>query len=200
MCAFDPGSTNIGRPGPDGTPVGGVYAVTYDDVRIAVALCERLRMGPALGIYEPNALRTTLAWQRAGKLPAGTMVQLYFGGEYGLIATEPGVSFGLMPTASGLLAYLDMLEGHGPALVGVGVGRRPHADTHRTARARTWRPPAHRRRGVLLSGAQSFEQRTHSRGERPLRPRRASTRDVRRYPADARPAKRRRARCSVRTH
>lgn len=68
-------------------------------------------MGPALGIYEPNALRTNLAWQRAGKLPAGTMVKLYFGGEYGLNATEPGVSFGLMPTASGLLAYLDMLEG-----------------------------------------------------------------------------------------
>ena len=37
MCAFDPGSTNIGRPGPDGPPVGGVYAVSYDDIRIAFA-------------------------------------------------------------------------------------------------------------------------------------------------------------------
>ena len=111
MCAFDPGSTNIGAPGPDGLPVGGVYAVSYDDVRVAFEFCERLGMAPALGIYEPNSLRTTLAWQRAGRLPAGSMVKLYFGGDYGLMSTEPGVSFGLMPTESGLLAYLDMLEG-----------------------------------------------------------------------------------------
>ena len=113
MCAFDPGSTNIGAPGPGGLPVGGVYAVSYDDVRFAFEFCERMGMGPALGIYEPNALRTTLAWQRAGRLPAGSMVKLYFGGEYGLLSTEPGVSFGLMPTEAGLLAYLDMLEGSG---------------------------------------------------------------------------------------
>jgi 3-keto-5-aminohexanoate cleavage enzyme len=113
MCAFDPGSTNIGAPGPGGLPVGGVYAVSYEDVRVAFEFCEKFKMGPALGIYEPNSLRTTLAWQRAGRLPAGSMVKLYFGGEYGLMSTEPGVSFGLMPTESGLLAYLDMLEGSG---------------------------------------------------------------------------------------
>lgn len=113
MCAFDPGSTNIGAPGPGGLPVGGVYAVSYEDVRVAFEFCEKFQMGPALGIYEPNSLRTTLAWQRAGRLPAGSMVKLYFGGEYGLMSTEPGVSFGLMPTESGLLAYLDMLEGTG---------------------------------------------------------------------------------------
>jgi uncharacterized protein (DUF849 family) len=111
MCAFDPGSTNLGQPGPDGLPVGGVYAVSYEDVRTAFAPCERHGLGPALGIYEPNSLGTTLAWQRAGRLPAGAMVKLYFGGDYGLMATEPGVSFGLPPTEHGLLAYLDMLEG-----------------------------------------------------------------------------------------
>ena len=111
MCAFDPGSTNIGMPGPDGLPTGGVYGVSYDDIRSAFAFCETHGMGPALGIYEPNALRTTLAYQKAGRLPAGTMVKLYFGGDYGLMSTEPGVSFGLPPTEYGLLAYLDMLEG-----------------------------------------------------------------------------------------
>ncbi len=111
MCAFDPGSTNIGAAGPDGLPVGGVYAVSYDDVRVAFAFCERLGMGPALGIYEPTSLRTTLAWQRAGRLPAGAMVKLYFGGDYGLMSQTPGVSFGLPPTEHGLLAYLDLLEG-----------------------------------------------------------------------------------------
>jgi uncharacterized protein (DUF849 family) len=39
------------------------------------------------------------------------MVKLYFGGDYGLFATRPGVSFGLPPTESALDAYLDMLEG-----------------------------------------------------------------------------------------
>ena len=111
MCAFDPGATNIGAPDADGLPVGGVYAASYDDVRTAFEFCERHQMGPALGIYEPNSLRTTLSWQRAGRLPAGSMVKLYFGGEYGLVSTEPGVSFGLPPTEHGLLAYLDMLEG-----------------------------------------------------------------------------------------
>ena len=111
MCAFDPGSTNIGQPGPDGLPVGGVYGVSYDDCRYAFEFCERHRMGPALGIYEPNSLRTTLAYHRAGRLPAGAMVKFYFGGDYGLMSTEPGVTFGLMPTEPGLLAYLDMLEG-----------------------------------------------------------------------------------------
>jgi uncharacterized protein (DUF849 family) len=39
------------------------------------------------------------------------MVKLYFGGDYGLFATRPGVSFGLPPTRHALLAYLDMLAG-----------------------------------------------------------------------------------------
>lgn len=109
----DPGSTNIGGPDADGLPVGGVYANSYDDVRVAFEQCERLRLGPSLAIYEPGWLRTTLAFHRAGRLPAGAMVKLYFGGDYGLFATEPGVSFGLPPTENALLAYLDLLEGTG---------------------------------------------------------------------------------------
>ncbi len=107
----DPGSTNIGAPDADGLPVGGVYANSYDDVRVAFEQCERLRLGPSLAIYEPGWLRTTLAFHRAGKLPAGAMVKLYFGGDYGLFGTRPGVSFGLAPTEHALLAYLDLLEG-----------------------------------------------------------------------------------------
>ena len=111
--AFDPGSTNLGMPGTDGLPSGVVYGVSYDDVRTAFVACERLRLGPSLGIYEPGALRTVLAWHRAGQLPRGTLVKLYFGGEYGLFATRSGVSFGLPPTARALDAYLEMLEGSG---------------------------------------------------------------------------------------
>ncbi len=96
---------------PDALPVGSVHVVSYADVHEAFGFCECLQLGPALGIYEPNSLRTTLAWYRAGRLPAGSMVKLYFAGDYGLLATTPGVSFGLAPTQNGLLAYLDMLEG-----------------------------------------------------------------------------------------
>lgn len=107
----DPGSTNIGAPDADGLPVGMVYSNSYDDTRAALAQCERLRIGPSLAIYEPGWLRTTLAFHRNGRLPQGAMVKLYFGGDYGLFATQPGVSFGLAPTENALLAYLDLLEG-----------------------------------------------------------------------------------------
>jgi 3-keto-5-aminohexanoate cleavage enzyme len=109
----DPGSTNIGAPDAEGLPVGTVYVNGYDDVRAAFAQCERLGLGPSVAIYEPGWLRTTLAFHRAGRLPAGAMIKLYFGGEYGLFSTLPGVSFGLPPTENALRAYLDLLEGTG---------------------------------------------------------------------------------------
>ena len=107
----DPGSTNIGGPDHEGLPIGIVYSNSYEDTRLCLSQCERLRIGPSLAIYEPGWLRTTLAFHRAGKLPAGAMVKLYFGGDYGLFGTKPGVSFGLAPTKHALLAYLDLLEG-----------------------------------------------------------------------------------------
>jgi uncharacterized protein (DUF849 family) len=113
IAGWDPGSTNLGGPGPDGLPAGVVYGVSYDDVKFAFAFCERLGMGPSLGIYEPGSLRTTLYYHRAGRLPRGTLVKLYFGGEFGIFATQPGVTFGLPPTLRALDAYLEMLEGSG---------------------------------------------------------------------------------------
>ena len=107
----DPGSTNIGAPDGEGLSVGMVYSNTYEDVRTCFEQCERHGLGPSLAIYEPGWLRTVLAFHRAGRLPRGAMVKLYFGGDYGLFATEPGVSFGLPPSKNALLAYLDLLEG-----------------------------------------------------------------------------------------
>jgi uncharacterized protein (DUF849 family) len=109
----DPGSTNLGAPDDEGLPVGMVYANSYDDVRTCFEQAERLKIGPSLAIYEPGWLRTTLAFHAAGRLPQGAMVKLYFGADYGLFATKPGVSFGLPPTENALLAYLDLLEGTG---------------------------------------------------------------------------------------
>ncbi len=108
---LDPGSTNIGMPDADGIPVGGVYANNYDDIRYSFDFCREHKLGPSLAIYEPGFMQTTLAYYRAGRLPAGTMVKFYFGGECGLMATAPGVTFGLPPTENALAAYLDMLDG-----------------------------------------------------------------------------------------
>jgi uncharacterized protein (DUF849 family) len=113
FAVVDPGSTNIGVPGEDGLPRGGVYANSYDDIRWSFALCDRANLAPSLAIYEPGFLQTVLAYHRAGRLPRGAMVKLYFGGPYGLLGTQPGCTFGLPPTRHALLAYLDMLEGTG---------------------------------------------------------------------------------------
>jgi uncharacterized protein (DUF849 family) len=111
FSVIDPGSTNLGGPDGDGLPQGIVYANSYEDIRYGFELCTRLNLAPSLAIYEPGFLRTVLAYHRAGRLPRGAMVKLYFGGEYGVFATRSGVTFGLPPTRNALLAYLDMLDG-----------------------------------------------------------------------------------------
>ena len=103
----DPGSVNLGSSDEEGLPTGGfVYANSFDAVRRAFEICHVHRLGPSLAIYEPGFLRTTLAWWRAGRLPAGTMVKLYFSTERGLF----GSPFGLPPTPTALEAYLELLE------------------------------------------------------------------------------------------
>ena len=130
----DPGSTNIGSPDSDGLPVGGVYANSYDAIRYAMDFHSRRALGPGLAIYEPGFLQTVLAYHRAGRLPAGTMAKLYFGGPCGLFSQEPGVTFGLPPTRNALLAYLDMLEGTGiPWSVSVWGGDLMQTDVPRLA-------------------------------------------------------------------
>lgn len=107
----DPGATNLGYPGEDGLPSGFSYVTGFDDIRYAFGLAESLKFAPALAIFEPTFLQTTLSWYRAGRLPAGSMAKLYFGAEWGLTARGRGVSFGFPPTELALLAYLEMLEG-----------------------------------------------------------------------------------------
>ncbi|WP_296221763.1 3-keto-5-aminohexanoate cleavage protein, partial [uncultured Sphingomonas sp.] len=86
MGAFDPGSVNLGTHGPDGLPGASVlYATTYRDIAWLADLHEAEKLGPAIAIYEPGWLRTTLAYEQAGRLPAGTFVKLYFGGRYNFL-------------------------------------------------------------------------------------------------------------------
>jgi len=112
MGVLDPGSVNLGAAGEDGLPgpVEFVYVNSYADVRWVVALLARHRLGPSISIFEPGFLRTTLAYHRAGRLPAGAFVKLYFGGDRGYLGGGPGgVTFGLPPTRTALEAYLELL-------------------------------------------------------------------------------------------
>lgn len=104
----DPGSVNLGGVGPDGVPTGNlVYSNSFDTIGRAFEICHQTGLGPSLAIYEPGFLRTTLAWWRAGRLPAGTMIKLYFSTESGYL----GAPFGLPPTECALDAYLEILDG-----------------------------------------------------------------------------------------
>jgi uncharacterized protein (DUF849 family) len=108
MGLTDPGSVNLGGVDTQGVPKGGiVYSNSFDSIARAFEICARYRLGPSLAIYEPGFLRTTLAWWRAGRLPVGAIVKLYFSTDRGLL----GAPFGLPPTVTALEAYLEMLDG-----------------------------------------------------------------------------------------
>jgi hypothetical protein len=124
MGVLDPGSVNLGSHGPDGLPGAGsfVYQTSYADIAGLVDLLAETRQGPSIAIYEPGFLRTTLAYAKAGKLPAGAMVKFYFAGPYNFLdGQKSDVTFGLPPTEKALEAYLEMMAGLVPA-----VDRRRH--------------------------------------------------------------------------
>ena len=104
---IDPGSTNMGGADAEGLPMAGdtLYQNTYADARHMFDECNRLGLSASVSIFEPGFLRLALAYHRAGKMPSGAMIKLYFSGR------EPG--FGLPPTLPSLEAYLAMLEGTG---------------------------------------------------------------------------------------
>lgn len=104
----DPGSLNLGGVDADGVPTGAfVYRNSFDAIGRAFEICRDAQLGPSLAIYEPGFLRAALAWWRAGLLPQGSMIKLYFSTEQGYL----GAPFGLPPTPTALDAYLELLEG-----------------------------------------------------------------------------------------
>src|SRR5215470_7090443 len=117
MSVFDPGSVNLGGVADDGLPGGAfdfVYTNSFGDIRHMAALCDTHGLGPSISIFEPGFLRATLAYHRAGRLPAGAFVKFYFGGDADYLGGRgKGVGFGLPPTRAALDAYLEMLDGSG---------------------------------------------------------------------------------------
>ncbi|HEY6761197.1 MAG TPA: 3-keto-5-aminohexanoate cleavage protein [Baekduia sp.] len=102
LAVFDPGAVALGRAGPDGIPGGGlVYGNSPADLAHIAARCAALGLGPSVAIFEPGFLRTLLAYHRAGRLPPGAFVKLYFG--------APSRPFGLPPTPASLDVYLELM-------------------------------------------------------------------------------------------
>jgi 3-keto-5-aminohexanoate cleavage enzyme len=95
---IDPGSVNLGD---------FVYVNSARDIEYQVGVCAEHRLGPSMAIFEPGFLRAALRLWRAGRLPQGALIKLYFGGEAGYL----GGVFGLPPTKPAFEAYLAMLEG-----------------------------------------------------------------------------------------
>ncbi len=109
---LDPGSANLASFGPDGLPSATdfVYTNSPNDVRYMMTTCAELGLGPSMAIYEPGFLRMALGFHRAGTLPPGSLVKLYFSGERGYFgAGYPTFSAPAIPEALGL--YRAMLAG-----------------------------------------------------------------------------------------
>lgn len=112
---IDPGSVNFGQIGDDGVPMapGLVYTNSFGDIRHQRDLCEELRLGPSIAIFEPGFLRTAMRYRAAGMMPRGAMIKLYFGGHAGYPtggAAGGGAAFGLPPTLTALDAYCELME------------------------------------------------------------------------------------------
>ncbi len=104
LTLVDPGSVNVGLREDGWYPdaaAAGPYQNSYADTEYMFARTAQHGAGASISIFEPGFLRTTLAWHRAGKLPTGAIVKLYFGGR---------LAFGLPPTPTALDAYLELLE------------------------------------------------------------------------------------------
>lgn len=114
MGPLDPGSMNMPI---TGGALGEARVLSYvnDFPKIERTLntLADAGMGASIGIYEPGFLRATVAFHRAGKLPPGSFVKLYFFGGYNYFDGTPCIGFGLNPTADALACYLDILGDSG---------------------------------------------------------------------------------------
>jgi uncharacterized protein (DUF849 family) len=108
---FDTGSVNLGGSAADGWPVplDFVYVNSPNDIRYMAEVCRAHRLGPSVAVFEPGFLRVVVSAWRAGVLPPGTLVKLYFS-ERGYLVGGDSI-FGAPPIPEALELYLAMLRG-----------------------------------------------------------------------------------------
>src|SRR5215467_6179116 len=71
MTLVDPGSVNLGLTSAGAVAAdaaAGPYANSLADVEYMFARSAELGAAPSISVFEPGFLRTTLAWQRSGRL------------------------------------------------------------------------------------------------------------------------------------
>jgi 3-keto-5-aminohexanoate cleavage enzyme len=93
----------------DGVPRGSrLIPNSFDQVAERFDICRSHELGVAMQAFDPSGLRTALFWWRAGKLPAGGLLNLYFYPEPSGPPPWRG-HFSLPPTPKALDAYLELL-------------------------------------------------------------------------------------------
>ena len=114
MAPLDPGSMNMPLSGGSATTARMLsYVNSYETIAGVLDTFSRLGLAASIGIYEPGFLRAAVAFHRAGKLPRGSFVKLYFFGGRNYFDGTECVGFGLEPSASALDAYLEILGDSG---------------------------------------------------------------------------------------
>jgi uncharacterized protein (DUF849 family) len=113
MIALDPGLTQFGHLDENGLPSRHIQGgTTFPEAVQVTEFAAHVGVPLSVGIYEPGNLRWAVAYAKAGRFPAGTMIKLYFGGDFAMGGVKtPAVNFGLYPTTAALDIYLSMLEG-----------------------------------------------------------------------------------------
>jgi len=113
MGTLDPGSLNIANSGENGLPGSyrEVYCVPFPEIEYLLELHTRGHIGPVLSIYGPDHLHATMAYHRAGRMSPGALPHLYFAGDHNSMDMVKGGfnHFGLLPTRTGLEAYLEII-------------------------------------------------------------------------------------------
>ena len=79
------------------------YGFWPDDTHIILDVCKELGTGTSISIFEPGWMKNVIAMARAGSLPRGSKLNIYFAG-YDIGAMPP-------PIPEALQLYLKMMEG-----------------------------------------------------------------------------------------
>jgi 3-keto-5-aminohexanoate cleavage enzyme len=107
MVLFDTGVVPIGAYDKEGVagPDSGFfwYGFWPDDVRYIQQVCKDLGTGASISVFEPGWMKNVVAMARAGTLPRGSKLNIYFASENMPLCAPP--------TTEALELYLKMMEG-----------------------------------------------------------------------------------------
>ena len=114
MAPLDPGSMNMPLSGGSAVTANMLsYVNSYETIARVLDELASQRLGASMGIYEPGFLRAAVAFHRAGKLPPGSFVKLYFFGGRNYFDGSACVGFGLGPSLHALEAYREIIGDSG---------------------------------------------------------------------------------------